>query len=73
LFSVRNGITFILIGGVIMLFDFGFRGSMEAEAWLQYDLGFVRFSAWIAGAVIAGLGLIFLIGGILRPKKRYVR
>lgn len=71
--SVRNGITFILIGGVIMLFDFGFRSSVESEAWLQYDLGFVRFSAWIAGAVIAGLGLIFLIGGILRPKKRYVR
>ncbi len=73
MFSIRNGITFILIGGVIMLLDFGFRSSMESEAWLEYDLGFVRFSAWIAGAVIAGLGLIFLIGGILRPKKHYVR
>ena len=52
--SVRNGVTFILIGGVIMLFDFGFRSSMESEAWLEYDLGFVRFSAWIAGVVIAG-------------------
>lgn len=71
--SVRNGITFILIGGVIILFDLGFRNSMESQAWLEYDLGFIRFSAWIAGAIIAGLGLIFLIGGLLRPKKRYVR
>jgi hypothetical protein len=73
LFSVRNGITFILIGGVIILFDFGFRSNAGSETWLQYNLGFIQFSAWIAGAVIAGLGLLFLIGGILRPKKRYVR
>jgi hypothetical protein len=73
LFSVKNGITFILIGGVIVLFDIGFRSSSQAQSWLEYDLGFVRFSAWIAGVVIAGLGLLFLIGGIFKRRKRYVR
>jgi hypothetical protein len=73
LFSVKNGITFILIGGVIVLFDIGFRASSQAQSWLEYNLGFVRFSAWIAGVVIAGLGLLFLIGGIFKRRKRYVR
>jgi hypothetical protein len=73
LFSVRNGITFILIGGVIVLFDVGFRSNVQAESWLEYDLGFVKFSAWIAGVVIAALGIIFTIGGIVKRNKRYYK
>lgn len=68
MFSVRNGITMMILGGVIILLDFGNRGNPDVKQVVM----FLNFDLWIGGAIIAGLGLIFLIGGIIRKANRRV-
>jgi hypothetical protein len=68
MFSARNGITMMILGGVIILLDFGNRGNPDVKQVVM----FLNFDLWIGGAIIAGLGLIFLIGGIIKKANRRV-
>jgi hypothetical protein len=68
MFSARNGITMMILGGVIILLDFGNRGNPDVKQVVM----FLNFDLWIGGAIIAGLGLIFLIGGIIKKASRRV-
>lgn len=66
--SVRNGISMMILGAIIILLDFGNRGNPDVKQVVM----FLNFDLWIGGAIIAGLGLIFLIGGIIRKANRRV-